>query len=128
MIVRLDVKKYFSSNVITLVISLIYGMSHFLSIALGLQEPLTPLALPLSLLLASVALFTLLARKRLGNNFVVLVYSTVGLFWSLAFIDEFPRYDEHLRFLLNPCYALAFTVLSTAMYTYFGIMKKRGWI
>ena len=118
---------YFS-DIIFLIISSIYGIAYFFSIALGFQEPLTPLAIPLSLLLASVALFTLLARKRLGNNFVVLARSTYGLFLSLNFTDDFPRHDEHLRFLLNPYCAVAFAVLFTAGITYLGIMEKRGWV
>ena len=118
---------YFS-DILVVVSSLIYATLHLMFIALGFQEPLTPLAIPLSLLLASVALFTLLARKRLGRNIIVLAQTTLGLALSLSFIDYLPRHDEHLRFLLNPYYAIAFTVLFTAGTTYFGIMKKRGWI
>ena len=118
---------YFS-DILVVVSSLIYATLHLMFIALGLQEPLTPLAIPLSLLLASVAMFTLLARKMLGRNIIVLAQTTLGLALSLSFIDYLPRHDEHLRFLLNPYCAVAFTVLFTTGTTYFGIMKKRGWV
>ena len=107
--------KFYYSRIFFL-ITLIIGLTLTIGIALGLMKPSTPLDLPRSLLIAAVSLFTLLTWRRLGKNVIVLSWFVTGLALSRINVEG------------NPYCTVAFMIVITAMFTYVGIMKKRGWV